>query len=94
MICKMQSKYIRSATVSSQVCKTAYDNNVQSRIINAEVLRGMDRNAERNLAVIRRRLHRFLHARGRDFAGVPGSRFYVALQTGELSYRSWCLRKH
>jgi len=27
MICKMQSKYIRSATVSSQVCKTAYDNN-------------------------------------------------------------------
>ena len=28
-----------------------------------------------------------------DFAGVPGSRVYVALQTGELRYRSWCFRK-
>jgi SAM-dependent methyltransferase len=83
-------------------CFTAWDSAiaaaaleiVQSRIINAEVLRGMDRNAERNLAVIRRRLPRFLHARGRDFAGVPGSPLYATLQTGELSYRSWCLRKH
>lgn len=66
---------------------------VQSRDIKAEVLRGMDCNAERSLALIRRRLPRFLHSLGRDFAGVPGSRVYVALQTGELSYRSWCFRK-
>ena len=66
---------------------------VQTRIINAEVLRGMDCNAERSLALIRRRLPRFLHALGRDFAGVPGSRIHVALQSGELAYRSWCFRK-
>ncbi len=66
---------------------------VQTRIINAEVLRGMDCNAERSLALIQRRLPKFLHGPGRDFAGVPGSRIYVALQKGELSYRSFCFRK-
>lgn len=66
---------------------------VRSRTINAEILRGMDGNAERSLALIRRRLPRFLHSLGRDFAGVPGSRVHVALQNGELSYRSWCFRK-
>ena len=65
----------------------------QSRVINAEVLRGMDANAARSLSLIERKLPRFLHSLGRDFAGVPGSRVYVALQTGELSYRSWCFRK-
>lgn len=65
----------------------------QSRDIRAEVLRGMDCNAARSAALIRERLPRFLHPLGRDFAGVPGSRVYVALQTGELSYRSWCFRK-
>ena len=66
---------------------------VKSRDIGAEVLRGMDRNAARSLALIHERLPRFLHSLGRDFAGVPGSRVYVALQTGELRYRSWCFRK-
>ncbi len=66
---------------------------VQTRDIGAEVLRGMDRNAARRLALIRGRLPRWLHSLGRDFAGVPGSRVYVALQTGELRYRSWCFRK-
>ena len=66
---------------------------VQTRSINAEVLRGMDTNAERSLALIRRRLPKFLHSLGRDFAGVPGSRVYTALQSGELSYRSWCFQK-
>ena len=66
---------------------------VQSRDIGAEVLRGMDCNAARSLALIQERLPGFLHAIGRDFAGVPGSRVYVALQSGELAYRSWCFRK-
>lgn len=77
--------------------QTAIDNApldiVQSRDIRDEVLRGMDCNAERNLALVHQRLPRFLHPLGRDFAGVPGSRVYLALQTGELSYRSWCFRK-
>ena len=47
---------------------------VQTRDIGANVLKGMDRNAERSLRLIRERLPRFMHALGRDFAGVPGSR--------------------
>lgn len=66
---------------------------VSSHHISTEVLRGMDCNAGRNLALVRERLPRFLHSLGRDFAGVPGSSVYEALKTGELSYRSWCLRK-
>jgi len=66
---------------------------IQTRDIRAEVLRGMELNAARNHALIRDRLPSFLHSLGRDFAGVPGSRVYTALQTQELAYRSWCLRK-
>jgi len=66
---------------------------VQTRDIGAEVLRGMDRNAEHSRELVRRHLPRFLHSLGFDFAGVPGSRVYSALQEGELSYRSWCFRK-
>ncbi|MEO6787193.1 MAG: methyltransferase domain-containing protein, partial [Chthoniobacteraceae bacterium] len=66
---------------------------VQTRDIGANVLKGMDRNGERSLALIRARLPRLMHSLGRDFAGVPGSRVYVAIQKGELFYRSWCFRK-
>jgi SAM-dependent methyltransferase len=63
------------------------------RTINAEVLRGMDRNSERSLKLIERHLPKFLHGLGRDFAGVKGSRIYNALVSGELTYRSYCLGK-
>ena len=66
---------------------------ISARDISAEVLRGMDSNAQRNVALVRQQLPAFLHSLGDDFAGVPGSRVYEALRTGELSYRSWCLRK-
>jgi SAM-dependent methyltransferase len=58
------------------------------REINAEVLRGMERNAVRSRSLIERHLPKFLHSLGRDFAGVPGSRVYNALQQGALSYRA------
>jgi SAM-dependent methyltransferase len=66
---------------------------VQTRDIREEVLRGMEGNAARSEALIVERLPRFLHSLGRDFAGLPGARVYEALKSGELSYRSWCLRK-
>ncbi len=66
---------------------------IQTRSISPEVLRGMDCNAERSRALIVQRLPTFLHSLGRDFAGIPGSRVYDALKSGELSYRSWCFRK-
>ena len=65
----------------------------QMRHINAEVLRGMDRNSPRSLDLIAQHLPKFLHSLGRDFAGVKGSRIYNALTTGELSYRSYCFMK-
>lgn len=65
----------------------------QERNINAEVLRGMDLNSARSQALIARRLPKFLHGLGRDFAGTQGSRIYQALITGELSYRSYWYTK-
>src|ERR1017187_6752898 len=66
---------------------------LRTRNINAEVLRGLDRNSPRSLDLIARHLPKFLHSLGRDFAGVKGSRVYNALNSGELSYRSCCLEK-
>lgn len=66
---------------------------VQTLDISAEVLRGMELNAARSESLVRRCLPKMLHSAGRDFAGVPGARVYEALKSGELSYRSWCLRK-
>lgn len=66
---------------------------VQTRDIRDDVLRGMETNAARSEALIRRRLPGFLHSLGSDFAGLPGSRVYEALKSHELSYRSWCFRK-
>lgn len=63
---------------------------IGSRAINAEVLRGMDRNSARSQDLIVRHLPRAIHSLGRDFAGIQGSRVYRALQRDELSYRSYC----
>lgn len=68
-------------------------NVLQTRDIRDEVLRGMEWNAARSEALVIQRLPRFLHALGRDFAGVPGARVHEALKSRELSYRSWCFRK-
>ena len=65
----------------------------QSRDISAEVLRGMEKNSARSLALLDRKLPGFLHGLGRDFAGVKGSRIFNALEAGELSYRSYCFQK-
>ena len=64
-----------------------------TREINAEVLRGMNQNSARSMALIVEHLPKFLHALGRDFAGVEGSRIYTALKQNELSYRSYLLEK-
>jgi ubiquinone/menaquinone biosynthesis C-methylase UbiE len=66
---------------------------LHQRNINAEVLRGMDRNSPRSLELIAQHLPKFLHGLGHDFAGTKGSRIYNALATGELTYRSYCLGK-
>ena len=66
---------------------------LRTKNINAEVLRGMNRNSARSRDLVERRLPRFLHSLGHDFAGTKGSRIYKALESGELSYRSYCFKK-
>jgi len=66
---------------------------LHSRVINAEVLRGMDRNSQRSQDLIIRHLPKFIHSLSGDFAGIRGSRVYTALQRGTLSYRSYCFVK-
>jgi len=65
----------------------------QMRNINAEVIRGMNRNSERSQELVARNLPKFLRGIGQDFAGTKGSRLYNALIHGEVSYRSYCLWK-
>lgn len=66
---------------------------IQTRVINAEVLRGMDRNSARSQKLLVRHLPQFMHSLGRDFAGIQGSRIYNALKEDRLSYRSYCFVK-
>ena len=66
---------------------------VHAQVISAEVLRGLDRNAARSLELVTRRLPQWQHSLGRDFAGVPGSRVYQALQNGQVVYHSYCYQK-
>jgi SAM-dependent methyltransferase len=66
---------------------------IQTRDIRKEVLRGMDCNGEHRRALIGRDMPQFLRSLASDFAGIPGTRVYSALQSGKPSYRSWCFRK-
>lgn len=59
------------------------------REINAEVMRGMEKNASRSLALLARNLSIVPKQLGQDFAGIPGSRIYSALQTGSAAYRTY-----
>lgn len=65
----------------------------QTRDISPEVLRGMEINSARSVALLDKKLPKFLHGLGRDFAGVTGSRVYNALESKQLSYRSYCFQK-
>jgi ubiquinone/menaquinone biosynthesis C-methylase UbiE len=61
--------------------------------INADVLRGMEKNEQRSLDLIRHVLPSFLRPFGRRFAGVPGSGIYRDLELGKISYRIYCFTK-
>lgn len=58
------------------------------------VIRGLEKNSERSQALLDRKLPKFLHSLGRDFAGIKGSRIYNALVENNLSYRSHHFVKH
>ncbi|MGA9489243.1 MAG: class I SAM-dependent methyltransferase [Mycobacterium sp.] len=66
---------------------------VSEQVINAEVMRGLEKN--RLVGQITRRLPKvaFLHGIANDYAGGRGSLIYRRLQTGEASYRLFCFAK-
>ncbi|MEO6874742.1 MAG: hypothetical protein ABI222_07960, partial [Opitutaceae bacterium] len=66
---------------------------VHSHHISGAVLRGLDQNAARSGELVKRCLPRWLQSVGQDFAGLPGSRIYDALVTGQVVYHSYCFVK-
>jgi SAM-dependent methyltransferase len=63
------------------------------RHINAEVVRGLDRNSHRSQDLIASSLPKILHPLGQEWAGVSGSRTHFAVSNGHASYRSYCVQK-
>ena len=66
---------------------------IQCEEITADVVRGLDRNSQRSQELVARRLPKWLHGVGRDFAGVRDSRVYAGFQSGQIEYRSYCFVK-
>jgi len=66
---------------------------VSKRVINPEVLRGMDSNSQRSLDMIGRLLPAPLRPFGRRFAGVPGTGLYRVFENGTAEYRMYCFTK-
>jgi ubiquinone/menaquinone biosynthesis C-methylase UbiE len=66
---------------------------ISERVINAEVMRGLEKN--RFLEQITRRLPNiaFLRRIANDYAGGPGSLLYRRLENSEASYRLFCFTK-
>ncbi len=66
---------------------------ISEQVINAEVMRGLEKN--RFLDQITRRLPNIAFLRGiaNDYAGGPGSLIYRRLDNGEASYRLFCFAK-
>jgi SAM-dependent methyltransferase len=63
------------------------------RLINPEVIRGMELNTPRYEAMVKQALPGCVHGLALDFAGVKGSRLYRDAVSGEMSYRSFRLTK-
>lgn len=65
----------------------------QMRLINPEIIRGMELNTPVYTRMIEECFPRVWHKLGLDFAGVKGSRLYRDALTGEMTYRSFHLKK-
>ncbi len=63
------------------------------RVVNAEVLRGIEKNSHWSVNLVDRYLPASLRRFGREFAVVSGSQVYRDLQSGELSYRMYWFTK-
>jgi fatty-acid O-methyltransferase len=62
-------------------------------VINAEILRGMEKSSQQWLGRIDRHVPAFLRGVARDLAGVPALTLYQQVQSGGLSYRMYSFAK-
>jgi hypothetical protein len=60
---------------------------LSQKVINAGVLRGMEKRASRSRELIDRRTPFVLQIFGPEFTGLPGSHLYRAMLRGDLSCR-------
>jgi ubiquinone/menaquinone biosynthesis C-methylase UbiE len=65
---------------------------LSQEVINAQVLRGMEKSTKRSLDLVGR-APSFLRPIVREFAGVRGSQFYRAMQREKYQYRMYCYAK-
>jgi len=65
----------------------------QMRLINPEIIRGMELNTPRYTQMVEQCLPKYWHKLAYDFAGIKGSRLYRDALSGEMSYRSLHLTK-
>jgi hypothetical protein len=69
---------------------------ISQRVINAEVMRGIEntqQNTQRLLGPVSRRAPAFLQGLARRVNNMQASTFYQTLQTGDNSYRMYCFKK-
>ena len=66
---------------------------LSQRVINAEVVRGMEKNWQQWLDMISRHVPAFLHGFARDVSGLQGSRVYRAVESEDISYRIYSFAK-
>lgn len=62
---------------------------VSSRIINDEVVRGMDGSSAPIAELINTRIPKLFRGVAREFACLPGSRMYQSMQSGKTAYRMY-----
>jgi ubiquinone/menaquinone biosynthesis C-methylase UbiE len=60
--------------------------------INAQVVRGLEKNSQRMVELIGR-MPIGLRSIGREYAGMKGTGFYRAMQSGKYPYRVYCFMK-
>ncbi len=66
---------------------------ISEQVINAEVMRGLEKNRFADQIIRRVPNIAFLRGLANDYAGGPGSLLYRRLENGELSYRMFCFVK-
>lgn len=66
---------------------------LSEKIIDQQVLRGLQGNSPRSMELIDHHLPAALRRFGREFAVVEGSMFFKDLKSGELTYRTYCLAR-